>query len=352
MILWLPGETKGPQDADAFSAEKGALRRKNESGDGTMSLNLTDVIPMFLAFIVTAVTTGLLIPFLTRNKVDQTEREEGVKSHLKKKGTPTMGGLAILAGILVVSLIYVWKNPAIGPMLILIFGFGVIGFLDDFLKVVLHRSDGLIAWQKLILEFVVTGGFLVYLVKVAGVSIDMILPFTNGKTISLGWFAIPFAFIVILATVNGVNFTDGVDGLASTVTIVTALFFTIVSMKTNGGITSITFAVVGALMGFLLFNAYPAKIFMGDTGSLALGGFVAGAAYMMRMPLFIPIVGFIYAFELLSVAMQVSYFKLTHGKRIFKMTPIHHHFELCGWSEVRIVAVFSILTALLSFLMI
>jgi phospho-N-acetylmuramoyl-pentapeptide-transferase len=217
---------------------------------------------------------------------------------------------------------------------------------------VLHRSDGLIAWQKLILEFVVTGGFLVYLVKVAGVSVEMILPFTNGKTISLGWFAIPFAFIVILATVNGVNFTDGVDGLASTVTIVTALFFTIVSMKTNGGITSITFAVVGALMGFLLFNAYPAKIFMGDTGSLALGGFVAGAAYMMRMPLFIPIVGFIYAFELLSVAMQVSYFKLTHGKRIFKMTPIHHHFELCGWSEVRIVAVFSILTALLSFLMI
>nr|WP_027870204.1 phospho-N-acetylmuramoyl-pentapeptide-transferase [[Eubacterium] cellulosolvens] len=317
-----------------------------------MSLKLTDVIPMFLAFFVTAVSTGLLIPFLTRKKVDQTEREEGVKSHLKKKGTPTMGGLAILAGLLAVSLVYVWKNPAIAPILILIFGFGLIGFFDDFLKVVLHRSDGLIAWQKLILEFIVTGGFLFYLVKVAGVSMEMLVPFNTGASINLGWLAIPFAFIVILATVNGVNFTDGVDGLASTVTIVVALFFTIVSMKMNGEITPVTFAVAGALMAFLLFNAYPAKIFMGDTGSLALGGFVAGAAYMMKMPLYIPIVGFIYAFELLSVAMQVSYFKLTHGKRIFKMTPIHHHFELCGWSEVRIVAVFSVLTALLSFLMI
>jgi phospho-N-acetylmuramoyl-pentapeptide-transferase len=315
-----------------------------------MNVKWTDLIPVFVAFLVTAVSTGLLIPFLTRKKVDQTEREEGVKSHLKKKGTPTMGGIGILAGILAVSLIYVWKNPACGPMLILIFGFGLIGFFDDFLKVVLHRSDGLIAWQKLILEFVVTGGFLFYLVKVAGVSMDLLVPFGFGARIQIGWLSIPFAFIVILATVNGVNFTDGLDGLASTVTIVVALFFTIASIVGNGGITPITLAVFGSLLGFLMFNAYPAKIFMGDTGSLALGGFVAGAAYTMQMPLYIPVAGFIYAFELVSVVMQVSYFKLTHGKRIFKMTPIHHHFELCGWSEVRIVAVFSAITALLSLL--
>ena len=163
----------------------------------------------------------------------------------------------------------------------------------------------------------------------------------------MGWLAVPLMFFAVIGTVNGVNFTDGLDGLASSVTVIVAVFFTVVSIGTSSGIEPITCAVVGGLMGFLLFNVYPAQVFMGDTGSLALGGFVAGAAYMMQMPLFIILVGLIYLVEVLSVIMQVTYFKATHGKRIFKMAPIHHHFELCGWSETRVVAVFTIVTTIM-----
>ena len=163
----------------------------------------------------------------------------------------------------------------------------------------------------------------------------------------IGIWNIPILFFIVIGTVNGTNFTDGLDGLASSVTVVVAAFFTVVAIGTGSGIEPVTCAVIGALLGFLLFNVYPAKVFMGDTGSLALGGFVAAAAYMMQMPIFIAIVGFIYLVEVLSVIIQVTYFKLTHGKRIFKMAPIHHHFELCGWSETRVVTVFSIVTALL-----
>ena len=168
-----------------------------------------------------------------------------------------------------------------------------------------------------------------------------------GYELNLGILAIPVLFIAVIGTVNGVNFTDGLDGLASSVTIMVATFFSVMAIGTNSGIEPITCAVVGALMGFLLFNVYPAKIFMGDTGSLALGGFVAGTAYMLQMPLFILIVGLVYVVEVLSVMIQVTYFKATHGKRFFKMAPIHHHFELCGWSETRVVAVFSVITAIL-----
>ena len=179
----------------------------------------------------------------------------------------------------------------------------------------------------------------------------MLIPFTggfeNGKFLSLGIFFVPALFFITLGTDNGVNFTDGLDGLCTSVTILVATFLTIVAIGENMGISPITGAVVGSLLGFLLFNVYPAKVFMGDTGSLALGGFVASAAYMMRLPLFIPIIGLIYLVEVLSVIIQVTYFKKTGGKRIFKMAPIHHHFELCGWSETRVVAVFSIVTALL-----
>ena len=175
----------------------------------------------------------------------------------------------------------------------------------------------------------------------------MLIPFSGGKYLDIGWFAIPVLFIAVIGTVNGVNFTDGLDGLASSVTVLVATFFTVVAIGTKSGIEPITCAVVGALLGFLLFNVYPASVFMGDTGSLALGGFVAGVAYMLQMPLFILIVGLIYLVEVLSVMIQVTYFKATHGKRIFKMAPIHHHFELCGWSETRVVAVFSIVTAIL-----
>ena len=178
-------------------------------------------------------------------------------------------------------------------------------------------------------------------------SLKLLIPFSGGKAADIGWLAVPLLFIAVIGTVNGVNFTDGLDGLASSVTVMVAVFFTVAAVGRDAGIAPITCAVVGSLLGFLVFNVFPAKVFMGDTGSLALGGFVAGAAYMMNMPLFIIIVGFIYLAELLSVMLQVTYFKATHGRRLFKMSPIHHHFELCGWSETRIVAVFSIVTALL-----
>lgn len=179
----------------------------------------------------------------------------------------------------------------------------------------------------------------------------MLIPFTggfeNGYYLNLGWLFIPAVFFIVLGTDNGVNFTDGLDGLCTSVTILVATFFTVVAIGENSGISPITGAVVGSLLGFLLFNVYPAKVFMGDTGSLALGGFVASSAFMMQMPIFIAVVGLIYLVEVLSVIIQVTYFKKTGGKRIFKMAPIHHHFELCGWSETRVVAVFSIVTAIL-----
>ena len=304
------------------------------------------VIPVIIAFVISAALAPVVIPFLRKLKVGQTERKEQ-ESHQKKMGTPTMGGIIILAAVIVTSLIYIKDYPKIVPILFLTVGFGIIGFLDDYLKVVLRRSDGLLAWQKMILQIVVTAVFAVYMIKVSGVSLEMLIPFSGGKYLDLGWVAVPLLFFAVIGTVNGVNFTDGLDGLASSVTVMVATFFSVVAVGTQSGIEPITCAVVGALLGFLLFNVYPASIFMGDTGSLALGGFVAGTAYMLQMPLFILIVGFIYLIEVLSVIIQVTYFKKTGGKRIFRMAPIHHHFELGGWSETKVVAVFSITTAIL-----
>ena len=304
------------------------------------------VIPVIIAFAISALLGPVVIPFLRKLKVGQTERKE-LESHLKKNGTPTMGGIMILASIIITSLFYVKDYPKIIPILFMTVGFGVIGFLDDYLKVVLRRSDGLLAWQKMILQIIVTGVFAVYMVKYSGVALTMLIPFSGGKYLDLGWLAIPVLFFAVVGTVNGTNFTDGLDGLASRVTIMVATFFSVVAIGTNAGIAPITCAVVGALLGFLLFNVYPASVFMGDTGSLALGGFVVSTAYMMQMPLFILIVGLIYLVEVLSVIIQVTYFKKTGGKRIFRMAPIHHHFELGGWSETRVVAVFSITTAIL-----
>ena len=310
-------------------------------------MNSHVVIPVLIAFVISLVLGPVVIPFLRRLKMGQTERVEGVQSHLKKAGTPTMGGIIILAAVVITSLFYVKDYPKVIPVLFLTLGFGIIGFLDDYLKVVLRRSDGLLPWQKFSLQVVVTAVFTYYLVNYTDVNLAMRIPFWSDHYLNLGWLAIPVLFFAVIGTVNGVNFTDGLDGLASSVTLIVAVFFTVVSIGTQSGIEPITCAVVGGLMGFLLFNVYPAKVFMGDTGSLALGGFVAGAAYMMQMPLFILLVGLIYLVEVLSVIIQVTYFKKTHGKRIFKMAPIHHHFELCGWSETRVVAVFSIITAVM-----
>ena len=310
-------------------------------------MDFTMVIPVLIAFVLSVAAGPVVIPVLRRLKMDQTEREDGVKSHLKKAGTPTMGGVMILFAIAVTSLIYVREYPKVIPVLFLTLGFGIIGFLDDYLKVVLKRSDGLLAWQKFGLQVVVTGIFVFYILNYTNIDLAMRIPFWPDHYLNLGWLAIPVLFFVVIGTVNGVNFTDGLDGLASSVTLIVAVFFSVVSIGLKSGIEPITCAVVGSLMGFLLFNVYPAKVFMGDTGSLALGGFVAGTAYVMQMPLFILLVGLIYLIEVLSVMIQVTYFKATHGKRIFKMAPIHHHFELCGWSETRVVAVFSVVTAVM-----
>ena len=305
------------------------------------------VIPVLISFGISAILGPVVIPFLKKLKMGQTERVEGVQSHLKKAGTPTMGGVMFLVSTVITALFYVKDYPKIIPVLFLTLGFGLIGFLDDYLKVVLRRSDGLLAWQKLLLQVVVTGIFTFYILNYTDISLTMRIPFWSGHYLDLGWLAVPLLFFAVIGTVNGVNFTDGVDGLASSVTLIVAVFFTVVSIGLKSGIEPFTCAVVGGLMGFLLYNVYPAKVFMGDTGSLALGGFVAGCAYMMQMPLFIMIVGLIYLVEVLSVMIQVTYFKATHGKRIFRMTPIHHHFELGGWSETRVVAVFSIITAIM-----
>lgn len=310
-------------------------------------MNSTILMSVLISFAISVVLGPVVIPFLKRLKVGQTVRDEGPESHLKKNGTPTMGGILILFSVVVTALFFIKDYPKIIPILFLTMGFGLIGFLDDYIKVVLKRSMGLHAWQKFSLQIVVTGIFTYYLLNYTDVSLAMKVPFMDGVYLDFGWFNIPLLFFIVIGTVNGTNFTDGLDGLASSVTVLVATFFTVVAIGTNSGIEPITCAVVGALLGFLLFNVHPASVFMGDTGSLALGGFVAATAYMMQMPLFIVIVGFIYMIEVISVIMQVTYFRATGGKRIFKMAPIHHHFELCGWSETRVVAVFSIVTALL-----
>lgn len=310
-------------------------------------MNITILMSVIISFAISVVLGPVVIPFLRRLKVGQTVRDEGPQSHLKKNGTPTMGGILILLGVVVTSILYVRDYPKILPILFVTLGFGLIGFMDDYIKVVLKRSMGLRAWQKMALQILVTGVFAYYLIHYTDVPLAMRIPFWSGHYLDFGIFNIPILFFIVIGTVNGTNFTDGLDGLASSVTVLIATFFTVVAIGLQSGIEPITCAVVGALLGFLLFNVYPASVFMGDTGSLALGGFVAATAYMLQMPIFIAIVGLIYVIEVLSVIIQVGYFKMSGGKRIFKMAPIHHHFELCDWSETRIVAVFSIVTALL-----
>ncbi|HEX3077039.1 MAG TPA: phospho-N-acetylmuramoyl-pentapeptide-transferase [Lachnospiraceae bacterium] len=309
------------------------------------------ILPVLISFIVTLVLCPIAIPFLRRLKFGQYIRDEGPESHQKKSGTPTMGGVVILIGIVVTSLFYIKDYPNIIPILFVTLGFGLIGFLDDYIKVVMKRNLGLRAWQKMLGQIVVTAVFGYYLTNYTDVGTSMLIPFSDGKFADVSWLFLPMLFVVMLGTVNGSNFTDGLDGLESSVTVLIATFFSVVAIISplgpKVGISPITCAVAGSLLAFLIYNVYPARVFMGDTGSLALGGFVASTAYMLNMPIFIAIVALIYLVEVLSVMIQVSYFKLTGGKRFFKMAPIHHHFELCGWSETRVVAVFAIVTAIL-----
>ena len=302
-------------------------------------------LPMLVSFVLVLILGPICIPILRRLKMGNTEREY-IKEHKLKNGTPSMGGIMILVAFSVVSFYQARFNPHIYPIIYLTLGFGIIGFVDDLLKAIKHSSDGLKAWQKMLGQIAVTTGFAVYMAKFSDISLEMRIPFT-GAFIDMGWFAIVVLYLAVLGTVNGANFTDGLDGLATSVTLDIAAFFGVAAITLYSDITACAAAMIGALLGFLMFNVHPAKIFMGDTGSLALGGFVAGCAYMLKMPIFIIIVALIYLVEVLSVILQVGYFKLTHGKRIFRMAPIHHHFELGGWSEVKVVAVFTTVTIFL-----
>ena len=308
---------------------------------------MTLSISILVGFAISAGLGPFLIPFLLKLKIGQTVRDDGPESHLKKNGTPTMGGIIFLAALIVTSLLFLRRYPAIAPILLMTLAFGIIGFIDDYIKVVLKRAMGFKAWQKLICEIIVTIVYAFYMVKSENVELTMLVPFSHGKYVSTGVLTIPLLFFVILGTVNGANFTDGLDGLATKVTLAIIGFFCIPAVLEGSGIDPALGAMFGALLGFLIYNAHPAKVFMGDTGSLALGAFVATTAYTLRLPLFIIIVAFVYLAEVLSVILQVGYFKLTHGKRIFKMAPIHHHFELCGFEETRVVEAFFIVTIVL-----
>ncbi len=305
------------------------------------------VISILLGFAIVAAIMPFAIPELHKLKFGQEVRDDGPQSHLKKQGTPTMGGIVFIVAIVVVSAIYSGRYPKIVPILLLTFGFGIVGYIDDFLKVVKHQSEGFNPKQKFACQFVFTLVFGIYLYLSPEYENLMRIPFTDIY-LNLGWFYVPALLFIVLGTDNGANFTDGIDGLASSVTAVIALFLAFVSMYIgNGDIVPIAGAVCGSLFGFLVYNCHPAKIFMGDTGSLALGGFVAASAFVLEIPLFIPIFALIYLVEVLSVIIQVTYFKVTHGKRVFRMAPIHHHYELGGWSETKVVTVFTIVTVLL-----
>ncbi|MCF0132175.1 MAG: phospho-N-acetylmuramoyl-pentapeptide-transferase [Pseudobutyrivibrio sp.] len=307
---------------------------------------MTEVfLPLIMAFLIAIAISPACIPILRRLKMGNTEREE-LKSHQKKSGTPSMGGVIFLIAVSVVGFFFAKTHPHIYPVLYVTLAFGFIGFLDDLLKALKRKSDGLLAWQKMLLQIAVTTGFVVYMYMYSDISMEIIVPISRA-TVDIGWLGIVIMYLCVLGTVNGANFTDGLDGLATTVTMVIVAFLGIASIHFGSDITPVMAAMVGALMGFLMYNVHPAQIFMGDTGSLALGGFVVSSAYMLQMPIFIIIICLIYLAEVLSVIMQVGYFKATHGKRIFRMAPIHHHFELGGWSEVKVVAVFSCVTVML-----
>ena len=297
------------------------------------------------AFIVCALIGPVLIPYLHKLKFGQSIRECGPASHMAKSGTPTMGGLMMLAALLVALL---WGNftPHVIIALVLTVGHAVIGFIDDYIKVVMKRNLGLTAKQKFLLQFILAGAY-VYFAETHIRNTELWVPGINA-VIDLGWGYYVLAFLLLVGTTNAVNLTDGLDGLVSFVSLpVTMVFAFIAYMQGMLDLSGFSLGLTGACLGFLLFNRHPARVFMGDTGSLALGGAIAALALLTRTELLLVIVGGIYVAEALSVIIQVTYFRFSGGKRIFRMSPLHHHFELGGWSETRVVAVFSITTAIL-----
>ena len=319
-----------------------------------------DIVLYCLAIVIAAVITGLLgyfmVPFLHKIKFGQTIREVGPSWHKNKQGTPTMGGIMFIIGSSVAAVIciaFLWLNGGAETQLMLVkvmagalmaVGFGIVGFLDDYISIKKHRNLGLTEIQKLILQFIIVGAYLLS-VALAGGTTETVIPFLGS--VDLGFFYYILAAVFIVGMVNAVNFTDGIDGLNTSVTLVVALVFSVIAMLLNRvGLSLYAAAIVGAMIGFLFWNANPAKVFMGDTGSLFLGGAVCALAFGVNMPILLILIGLIYIVEILSVVLQVTYFKISHGKRIFKMAPIHHHFEMCGWNENKICFVFSGVTLL------
>ncbi|NLX60982.1 MAG: phospho-N-acetylmuramoyl-pentapeptide-transferase [Tissierellia bacterium] len=301
------------------------------------------------AFIITLVLGPIVIPMLKKLNIGQNVRDDGPKSHLTtKSGTPTMGGIIIIFSLIITSITSGLLNRDMYVLILSTVGFGLIGFLDDYLKIKNKRSLGLKAYQKLIGQVILAVILAIYQSNTSMLGTKVIIPFLENKYLDLGMLYVPFIVFVVVGTVNSVNLTDGLDGLASGVTLIVSSFFGLVAL--NWGMDSISIfsaALTGACLGFLIHNAYPAKIFMGDTGSLALGGAISAIAILLNLPLVIPIVGGIYFAEALSVIIQVTSFKLT-GKRVFLMSPLHHHFELKGWKETKVVVVFWSITVILS----
>lgn len=324
------------------------------------------------SLILTAILSHFIIPILVSKKAGQPIRLEGPKSHYSKEGTPTMGGIAFIFAILIIALVavvvYAIRSEQnrfipLGLTLALAVFNGMIGFYDDYKKLTKRKNEGLKAWQKFALQIVAAVAYVFLLVTFGGIDTTLHIPFID-KTVPLGIVYYLFAVILIVGVVNSVNLTDGLDGLASSITLIVAIFLAIVlftvntpALENDGTRASLSFvsaALIGATIGFLIFNHYPAKVFMGDTGSLFLGGMLVGAAFMIDEPLIIVIAGGVFVFETLSVILQVSVFQITkkitgkeEGYRIFKCSPIHHHFQESGWSEVVVVTVFTLVTIIL-----
>lgn len=316
------------------------------------SLKLGTFLPILISFALSALLTPALIPMLTRLKCGQYIREEGPEAHKKKAGTPTMGGLAFIAAMAIAMGIFAWISGGLShenwAVLLCTVAFGLIGFIDDFMKIVLKHNEGLKKLPKFVLQILFAAGFALYL-YLTGFPTSVTFRFFGEYKLELGWFFYVFVVFFMVAFNNGTNFTDGLDGLATSVTSVVAIFFLVICLVCGYSHLSVSVcALLGALLGFLLFNSHPAKIFMGDTGSLALGGFVCSVALLTDTPMLLVLVGFVYVAEVCSVILQVAYFKATKGKRLFKMAPIHHHFELCGWHETKVVYVFTLITAALA----
>lgn len=309
-------------------------------------MNWLTLLALPISFAIGMILIPVFIPILKKLKFGQQIREDGPQAHLKKSGIPTMGGICIIIAMLAGTAIFIPQSRYALPIMLCTFLFSLIGFLDDYLKIKKQRSEGLKAWQKFLLQIIFAIGLILYCSLYLKHGTGTIIPFLGERDLSWWWY--PIMFFAIMGTVNGANFTDGLDGLASSVTIVIALFFTAASvfLYPEGAPDPAALAMTGALAAFLVFNHYPAKIFMGDTGSLALGGFVACEALVHRIPVFLVFIAFIYLLEIVSVILQVGYFKLTHGKRIFRMAPIHHHFELGGKTEVQVVILFTVVTVI------